>query len=174
MVFVIAFGLYVEVAAGVVGKRFEEMQEHFGGHIAYFLAPEIGVPYQPGSSAEIDGHLRQTIVHRQEKPIAFNPFFRCESPVERFTQRNGGIFDGMVLIDLQVAFHLHREVDRSVARNLFEHVVEESEARGNTAFARSVEVDGNEYRGFRRMAFYRCLSRFRFQETINLAPVGGG
>ncbi|MPN56960.1 hypothetical protein SDC9_204654 [bioreactor metagenome] len=67
--FIVAFSFNVEVASGVVTERFEEMQEHLCGEIPHEFTFELCLPYQPGTSAEIDGYLCQTVVHRQKETI---------------------------------------------------------------------------------------------------------
>ena len=49
--------------AGAGNMTLEEMKEHLGGHLANLLAMELGIPYKPGTTTEVECHLAKTIVH---------------------------------------------------------------------------------------------------------------
>ena len=70
VVLVLAFGLDVEVDAGGIGERLEEVMEHLGRDIAYLFAMELGIPYEPGTAAEVEGDLTETIVHGEAEAVA--------------------------------------------------------------------------------------------------------
>ena len=53
------------------------------------------------------------------------------------------ILDGMVVIDMQVAGRLHLQVDQRVAGERRQHMVEETDARGDLGLPRAVEVEVN-------------------------------
>ena len=55
---------------------------------------------------------------------------------------------GLVLIDVQVPRRLDPQVDHRVLGEQFEHVVEESHARRQVAFPRTIEVERQADRGF--------------------------
>ena len=65
VMFVIAFGLDIEVHEGSVGETLEEMEEHLGGNVADALSVEGGLPDEPGASAKVEGHVGMTVVHGQ-------------------------------------------------------------------------------------------------------------
>ena len=48
-----------------------------------------------------------------------------------------------MLVDMEVALHLHRYVDQRMARQLFDHMVEETDSGGHRIVAGAVEVDGD-------------------------------
>jgi hypothetical protein len=171
MVFVFAFGFDVEIAFGIVGERFEKVIKHFGGHIANFFPFKIHVPYQPRTPAEVDGRLREAIVHWQQEAVAFDAFFLSQCLRKSLTQRNGRILDGVVFVYMKIAFYFDIQVDISVTGNLFQHVIKKSQAGGNTAFSRSVKVHFDTNIGFECFPCCCSLARFGFQKTINFAPV---
>jgi hypothetical protein len=51
------------------------------------------------------------------------------------------ILDRVVAVDVQVALGLDSQVDRAVAGNLVEHMVEETDAGSQLRLAAAVEVD---------------------------------
>ena len=54
-----------EITTRIVGKRFEKVEKHLGWHISNLFPPEISVPDKPGPTAEVNGNLCETIIHRQ-------------------------------------------------------------------------------------------------------------
>ena len=52
-------------------------------------------------------------------------------------------------VDMQVAFGREFEVDQRVARELFEHVVEEADARSDFVAPAAVEAEGRPKSSFR-------------------------
>src|SRR5690606_28373105 len=121
-----ALCFYVEVGFRSISERLEEMEKHFCRHFTYFLAGEGRIPDQPGPPTEVDRRLCQAIVHGQTEPIASEPPFVAQRFRHSLTQGKGRIFDGVVLVNVQVALHGDGQVDTTVSRQLVEHVVEES------------------------------------------------
>src|SRR5690606_40400003 len=111
---IIAPAFDVQVTFCGVGKGFKEMIKHFSRHIADPLTLEIYVPNQPVSAAEINGNLSQAIVHRQKKSIPFNPFFYAQSLPETASQYKRCVFDGVMLINLQITIHTNFEIEIAV------------------------------------------------------------
>lgn len=110
VVFVITFGLDVKVDAGGIGKRLEEVEEHLGWHVAYFLAMEFGIPYEPSATAEIEGYLAEAVIHWEAETIAADASLVAEGLRNTFAQGNASIFDGVVLIDVEIAFDLYGKI----------------------------------------------------------------
>ena len=72
VVFVLSFGLNIEVHLRGIAQRLEEVKEHLGGHLAYLFAVELGIPYQPRAASEVEAHCAKAIVHRQRVTVAFD------------------------------------------------------------------------------------------------------
>ena len=72
VVLVSSFGFDMEVHTGRIAQRFEEMEEHLGRHVANLFAGEGGIPYQPGSSSEIERNHALAVVHGQTVAVAFD------------------------------------------------------------------------------------------------------
>src|SRR5690606_36502705 len=60
---------------------------------------------------------------------------------ERRAQRERGVLDGVVGVDVQVALSLDGQVEQPVLAELRQHVVEEPDPGGHVHHARAVEVD---------------------------------
>ena len=75
VMFVLTFGLDIEVHLGGITQRLEEMKEHFRRHLSYLFTLELGIPYQPRTTSEVQGYLTQAIVHRESIAISFDAAF---------------------------------------------------------------------------------------------------
>ena len=117
------------------------MQEHLGGHVADFFARELGIPHQPRASAEVERNGALTVVHGQHKAIALNASLVAERLQQRLANGNGGVLDGVMLVDPCVAFHLHGKVNARVTAKLVEHVVEKAYAGAYVAASAAIEVN---------------------------------
>src|SRR5262249_21645460 len=67
----------------------------------------------------------------------------AERLLQRLPERDADILGGVVVIDMQVALGLDREVDAGMARQKLEHVVEEADAGRDRRNAGAVEIDRN-------------------------------
>ena len=149
------------------------MQKHFRGHVADFLPIENGIPHQPGSAAKIESHRTKTIVHGQAEAVTFYASLVAQSPGDGLTESDAGIFDGMMLIDVEVAFAAYHQIHARVPGNLVEHVVEKSYAGRYIATAVPVEIQVYLYIGFGRGAAYLGTPFPGKKELRNTVPVIG-
>jgi hypothetical protein len=93
------------------------------------------------AAGEIESGRRETIVHgHQEIARAENSAFRAKGFLHGFTERNADIFDSVVLVNVEIAASGELEIQASVARDLFEHVIEETDAGAYFGFAAPVEI----------------------------------
>src|SRR5215468_1230559 len=94
------------------------------------------------AARQIDHGAGQRLVHRRvSRAVALYAFFVAESFGERLAQTDRRVLDRMVVINLQIALARDFEVEKPVAREQFEHVVEERNAGRDRAFALAVEVE---------------------------------
>ena len=173
MVLVGSHRLDVEIHAGRIAERLEEMEEHLGGHVAYLLATESGFPHQPRTSPEVEGDPAQRVVHGQGEAVTGNAPLVAQSPGKGLAQHQGRILDGVVLVDLQVACDIDPKVDPGMTPQLVEHVVEETEARVNLGAPRTVEIERHLYIGLCRAAAERYTPGPATENLSHLPPVVG-
>jgi len=147
------------------------VKEHLGRHFTDFLTHKFCIPNQPGTTAKINSHLRQAIIHWQQKTISFDSFFASQCIYESFAKCNGHIFNGVVFINMQITFYLDSYIHISMPGNLFQHMVEKAQTSRNRAFAGSIQVEFNFDIGFGCFSDNLCFSWFRFQQLINISPV---
>lgn len=137
---ILSLSLDIEVDLGRIAQTLEEVEEHLRGEVADFLSLELSIPDEPRTSAEVKGHLAQTIIHRQTEAIALDSTFVAKSLTDAFAQHDTRILDGVMLVNVEVTLGLHSEVDHTVAANLVEHMVEETNARLDVGLSTTVEV----------------------------------
>ena len=125
MMLVSALGLNVEIHLSRIAETLEEMEEHLSRHLTDFLAVECGIPHQPGPAAEVERHLTETIVHGQTEAITLDATLVAQSLEQALAKHDSRVFDGVVLVNIQVADCMHLEVDIAVMADLVEHVIKE-------------------------------------------------
>ncbi len=101
------------------------------------------------------------------------PRLLSEGFQKRFAEREGRVFNGMVLVDVKVALHLDAYIDITVARQLIQHVVEEAQPGVNGRVAVAIEVDVYQNVGLLRGSLYKGFARRLQQERADLFPTGG-
>ena len=173
VVLVLTLGLDVEVDAGGIGKRLEEVMEHLGGHVANTFAMELGIPHEPGTATEVECHLAQTIVHGETEAIAADATFVAEGLEDTFAEGDARVLDGVMFIDVEVALHADGEIDARMTANLLEHVVEETKTGGDVATPCAVEVDGDLYVGLLGNAAHAGATLSGKEERSHIVPAFG-
>ena len=86
------------------------------------------------------------------------PSHVAERLLHRLAERDADILGGVVVVDVQVALGLDREVDARMTRQQVEHVVEEADPGRNRRRAGAVEIDRDLDVGFLGGAFDRAFA----------------
>ena len=131
---IFALSLDVEVHLCRITQTLEEMLEHLGWHFAHLLSVELGIPNQPWTATEIQCHLTETIIHRQTVAVSFDATLVAQRLQQAFAQGNTRIFNGVMLIHIEVALGVDGEVHHAVLAYLLQHVVEETKTGRDVAF----------------------------------------
>src|SRR5258706_15475810 len=132
----------------VVHETLEELVREVHVEIAHAGAPVVDVPLEPRAPGKIHDGARQGLVERDvSMAVAADSLLVAQRLGDRHAERDADLLAGVVRVDLQVAFRLHFQVERSVARDLVEHVVEERDAGGKARLAAPVEVEGDPHLG---------------------------
>ena len=98
VVLVGSFCLDVQVHACTVREAFEEVQEHFRGHLPHLFPLELGIPHKPRASAKVQAYLAQAIVHGQAVSISFYATLVTKGLGKALAQGKGSVFYGMVFV----------------------------------------------------------------------------
>jgi len=73
-------------------------------------------------------------------PEKWVPVFRQDHAQIENLERDADVLGGVVMVDMEIAIRLHRNVDAGMAGEQVQHMVEEADARRNTGNAGAVEV----------------------------------
>ena len=79
------------------------MEKHFRRHITDFLPGEGCLPNDPAASPEIEGHLREAIIHGQHKSVSLQAPFISQCFRYCFAECDAGIFYTVMLVDVEIA-----------------------------------------------------------------------
>ncbi|MNI51790.1 hypothetical protein D3C73_1065310 [compost metagenome] len=67
--------------------------------------------------ADVDDHLSQRLIHRDEDiGVAFDAFFVAQRFTECLAQTDADVFNCVVIINVDVAPRLHRQIKLAVLR----------------------------------------------------------
>ena len=101
--------------------------------------------HEVGPAGQVDGDLGERLVQRDAR-VREPPDARlvAQRLAERLAERDRGVLDRVVAVDVQVAGGLGGQVERAVLPELGQHVVEEPDAGGHVDLAGAVEVDLDE------------------------------
>ena len=139
--------------AAVHRQRGEKLAHQFGVERADLRRGEIHLPHQIRPSAEVQRGAHQGVVHRQQAgAIAADSALVSQRLHQRLAERNAGILDRVVVVDMGVALGLDGEVDQRMPRQLVQHMVEEPDPGPVVVLPGAVEVHGDLDRGFRGLA----------------------
>ena len=140
--------------AGIHGEGLEPLLHQLGVEGADLVAHELGLEHQERPPGNVDGDPRQRLVHRHmHVGVAGDALHVAERLLHRLAERDADILGGVVMVDMQVALGLHRDVDAGMARQQIEHVVEKADAGRNRRRAGAVEIDRDLDVGFLGGAF---------------------
>lgn len=117
------------------------MLDHFGAEIADALIVELGLVLQVRAAGDIQRAARQAFVHRQHEAEAGDAALVAQRLVQRFTQRQAGVFHRVVIVDIQIAFDVDLHAEAAVGGDLIQHVIEEADAGFDLAAAFSIQPD---------------------------------
>ena len=103
---------------------------------------EFGPEDQKRPPRHVDCDPGQRLVHRQKAVgVAGQAHLVAERLGERLPERDADVLDRVMVVDVSVAQGAHRNVDQRMARELVEHMVEESDPGRNVGNARAVEIE---------------------------------
>ena len=127
---------------GVLRKRMEPFFEEFGVHFAKLRTRHVHAPNQIGAPRNIHTHARAGLIHRNNRVcITRDAAAIPHRFVERLAQSNAGVFGRVVRVNVEIPLRTKVYVHQRVARQLFEHVVEKADARGDVVGTGAVNVE---------------------------------
>ena len=131
----------------------EKVADHLALQSAELIAGERHIHGRRSAPAQVHGHQGQSLVHGDAGPAhAGDAGFVAQGRVERSTETDRDIFDGMVRIYLQVPAGVHLQIEESVGAKLGEHVVEHTDPGSDTRSAGAVQRNRNGHVGLLRLS----------------------
>src|SRR5271166_5994435 len=119
----------------------EEVSHKFCLEIANQTGPDLGINHGGAASAKIDGDNAQSFVHRHhEISRAQDAALATQRLGEGFAERNADVLNGVVLVHVEIAVRLQLQVERAVARNQLQHMVEKTDSAAD--LGATVAFDG--------------------------------
>ena len=120
----------VQVAQRVGREGLPEIEDQFAVEVADFRRGEVGLEDEVRPAAEVDGRGDERFFHRQrEMPVTSDAGLIAQGLLHRLAQANPHVFDGVMLIDVQIADGLQLQVDHRVFGQERQRMVEEAHAR---------------------------------------------
>ena len=89
---------------------------------------------------------------------------------QTFSEGDGSILDGMVLVDLKIPFRMNHQVHHAVLANLLKHVVKETESCLYVAFACAIKIHFDIYVGLLGGALHLCDTLTSKEQFCYLVP----
>ena len=160
MVAVVAIeGLDMQRHAGVHRERLEPLPHQVGIELADLVAREVDLEHQHRPARNVERDARQRLVHRHvDAGIAVDAGHVAERLLHGLAERDADVLGGVVMVDVQVADRLHRDVDAGMAGQQIEHMVEEADTGRSAAHTRPIEVDRDLDVGLLGLALDRRLA----------------
>src|SRR5262245_14789489 len=120
---------YVYVGSRTRREAIEKVVYEFGLQVANLWRLHLQVHDGVRASTQIDGGDGERLVHwHHEVAGAIDALPVAERFQQRVAERDADIFNGVVLIDVEIALRLQREIEAAVPREQLQHVIEEADA----------------------------------------------
>jgi hypothetical protein len=143
--------MYVSPGAG--SESLEEIFQQLGLKVADALRLNGRPHYEVGAATQVNSRHRQRFVHgHDEVACAVDAPFVAQRLAHSLAQDQTRIFDGVVLIDVQIAPRSQIQIEATVASEEFQHVIEKTNAGGDRVPASTVQTQAGTNIGFRRAA----------------------
>ena len=140
--------LNVKIAQQICRHRLPKIFDQFTVKIADLWRRKAGIEHHEIPAAQIDGGRHQRFFHRQGKmAVATNSLFVAQRFSHHLTDADTSVFDGVMLVNVQVSIRVNGQIDQRVFRKQLQHMIEKSDSSLNRRLPRSVQIDF--YRDFR-------------------------
>ena len=139
----------MDVGARGLRKSLEEILDELGLEIADQARGEFRFDDTESAAAKIDSGRGESFVHGHEEIAGPEDAFAIpEGGIDGLTESNADVFDGVMLIDVEIAGCFEAQIEPAVAGDKVEHMVEKGDAGGDFGFAAAVEIQAEGDFGF--------------------------
>src|SRR5258708_19482840 len=109
--------------------------------IADALCRNLRIHDTIGPAAEIHRSRTHSFVHKhQDQSGAQNATLGAKGFLHGLSKSNPDVFNGVMLVHVEIAAGVQLQIDLTVSRNEFEHVVEESTSRAVARFSMPLTI----------------------------------
>ena len=126
--------------AAVHRESLKKLAHELGVEFTDFGAMKFRPEHQERSPGNVDGYPGQGFIHGEMYiRVPANPAQISKRLTDGVSKSDANVFHGVVAIDVKIAFRDDLDIHQRMTGHLFQHVIEESDARGNLGQAGSVE-----------------------------------
>src|SRR5579875_587122 len=121
----------VQVGAGVVDETAEKIFDQLSLQIADQADLYLIFISQRGTAGKVDGDDGQGFIHWHHKiPSAVDAFTVAKGFGEQLAEHDADVFDGVVLVDIEIAIGREFQIEAAVLGKELQHVIEKPDAGG--------------------------------------------
>ena len=143
----------------VIDKALEEFMDQIDVEAANPRTQEVDPVLDSRTPGKIDDNARQGFVQGYVgMAVAHDALLVTKRLLEGLAKRNADIFDGVVIVDVQIAVGADFKIEGAVARDLFEHMLEKRNTSGKAGFAGSIKIERDADLRFQRIALHGCTT----------------
>lgn len=159
----------MHVGAGAAGKAVEEVMDELGLEIAHEAGADPGFEDNGGSAAEIDGSQPEGFIHRHKEITgAVDSFLVAQGHVECLAQCDANVFNGVVLVNVEIAGTAQLQIESTMAREELKHVIEETDPGCDFVLAGAFESERDANVRFVRLAVQFGFAHGYFPMSLQL------
>ena len=149
----------VQIKLRCLRKRSPEVFSELDRKVSNHLPSRRHFVDEKEPTRQIDHRPAQRLIHRYNCfTVTIDPGFVAERLNEGLAQRDRDVFDGMMIVDLEIAFARHLQVEQSVFGKELEHVFEKRQTDRDTGATAAVEIEFDKHVRFFRLALHVCDS----------------
>ena len=119
----------VQVHQRVRRHRLPELLHELRVELADFFGGERRLIHEHGPAAQVEGGRHQRFFHRQNhRAVPRDSLLIADHFENRFAETDADVFDGVMIIDVQIPVGFDRQIEQAMLGEQREHVVEEPDA----------------------------------------------
>jgi len=131
----------MNIGLGSLRETLKKIFRQFHLEIADALGRDLRLHDAIGPAAEIDCGGCERFVHgHQEIARSQNAELGAKRFLYGFTERDADVFDGVMLVHIQIAVGVHIQIKCAMPRNQLEHVIEKADSRRDARFSVAIQV----------------------------------
>ncbi len=93
------------------------------------------------TAGDIERTAGQALIHRQHKAKTVDSALVAQGQLQSLAQRQAGIFHGVVIVNVEIAFNADLHAEAAVGGDLIQHMIEEAHTGGDLAAAFAIQPD---------------------------------